>query len=269
MKLAGSRILITGAGSGIGRALALEVSRRGAQLVLVGRNRERLERAGAEILRGGGRAALPFALDLAQPAGHEAAVRFCEERLGGLDILVNNAGVAAFGAFASQDPAEIEALVRTNITGPLLLTRAALPGMLARGSGQVVNVGSTFGAIAFAHFAAYSATKFALRGFSEALRRELEGSGIAVTHVSPRATRTDANPEAVYRLTEQAGNAVDTPEAIAPQIAGAIEDGRAELQIGAPERIFSRLNALFPRLVDAALRRQNRAAREVAAGEAH
>ncbi|HEX6828520.1 MAG TPA: SDR family NAD(P)-dependent oxidoreductase, partial [Burkholderiales bacterium] len=141
-----------------------------------------------------------------------------------------------------------------------------LPGMIARGRGRIVNIGSTFGAIAFAHFAAYSATKFALRGFSEALRRELEGTGVGVTYVSPRATRTAANPEAVYRLTEQAGNAVDTPEIIAPLVADAIEQGRCELQIGAPESLFTRINALFPRLVDAALRKQNRAAREALSG---
>ncbi|HET9701210.1 MAG TPA: SDR family NAD(P)-dependent oxidoreductase, partial [Burkholderiales bacterium] len=189
-------------------------------------------------------------------------------RLGALDILVNNAGMVGFGGFAAQSPDQIDTLVRTNLTGPLLLTRAALPGMLARGRGQIVNVGSTFGAIAFAHFAAYSATKFALRGFSEALRRELEDTGVGVTYVSPRATRTAANPDAVYRLTEQAGNAVDTPEAIAPLIADAIERGRRALQIGAPESLFTRLNALFPRLVDAALRKQNRAAREVLSGAA-
>jgi short-subunit dehydrogenase len=269
MRIGDSCILLTGAGSGIGRALALELARRGARLALVGRNRERLDQALAEIRRNGGRDAVSYPLDLSLPAGHRELVHFCMARLGGLDILVNNAGVAGFGSFVTQEPAEIDALVRTNLLGPLLLTRAALPGMIAQGRGQVVNVGSTFGAIAFAHFAAYSATKFALRGFSEALRRELEGSGVGVTYVSPRATRTAANPEAVYRLTERAGNAVDTPEAIAPRIADAIENGRPELQIGAPEGMFTRINALFPRLVDAALRKQNRAARAVASGAAH
>jgi short-subunit dehydrogenase len=267
MKLRAARVLITGAGGGIGRALALELARRGAHLALAGRNRERLQETRAEIRRAGGTAGA-LLLDIARPSGHEAAVQLCEEHLGGLDILVNNAGLAHFGAFATQEPAAIDTLVRTNLTGALLLTRAALPGMLAQGRGQIVNIGSTFGAIAFPHFAAYSATKFALRGFSEALRRELEASGITLTHVSPRATRTGANPEAVYRLAEQAGNAVDTPESIAPRIAEAIERDRPELQIGAPERLFTRINALFPRLVDAALRKQNRAAREVLAGAA-
>jgi short-subunit dehydrogenase len=267
MKLNDSRVLITGAGSGIGRALALELARRGARQLLVGRNLERLEQTANEIRNRGGHA-LCHALDLSASTGHDEAVEFCAARLGGLDILVNNAGMVGFASFASQDPAEIETLVRTNLTGPLLLTRAALPGMITRGKGQIVNVGSTFGAIAFAHFAAYSATKFALRGFSEALRRELEGTGVSVTYISPRATRTAANPEAVYRITEQAGNAVDTPEAIAPGIAGAIESGRRELQIGAPESLFTRINALFPRIVDAALRRQNQAAREAISGAA-
>lgn len=262
MKLNGARIILTGAGGGIGRWLAVELARRGAMLVLVGRRTERLEAVAREIAAAGG-LAYPFAFDISLPMGHETVLRFAEDTLGGVDLLINNAGVSSFEEFARQDPAAIDRLIRTNVTGPLLLTRAVLPALLAQGRGRIVNVGSAFGAIAFAHWAAYSASKFALRGFSEALRRELEGSGVGVTYLAPRAVRTPLNSDAVYRLSEKTGMNIDTPERVAAEMVKAIEAGRDEHAIGRPERFFAKVNALFPGLVDGALKRQNRAARQV------
>jgi short-subunit dehydrogenase len=120
-----------------------------------------------------------------------------------------------------------------------------------------VNVGSMFGSIAFAWHAAYSASKYALRGFSEALRRELAGSGVGVTYVAPRAVRTPLNPPEVYRMAEQIRMKMDDPEPVARRIVEAIERDRKEAYLGFPESIFVRVNALLPRLVDRALRRQN------------
>jgi len=262
MNLNGARVVLTGAGSGIGRSLALELARRGSFMVLVGRNQERLSSAAGEAQAAGGRA-VTFDFDVSQVHGHERLAGFAVEHLGGVDILINNAGVSSFQEFARQDPADIDRLIRTNVTGPLLLTRAVLPLMLAQGRGRIVNVGSAFGSIAFAHWAAYSASKFALRGFSEALRRELDGSGVGVTYVAPRATRTPLNSDAVYQLSKKTGMNMDSPETVALAIVKAIETGRDEHAIGGPERFFGKLNALFPGIVNSALRRQNRAAREV------
>lgn len=262
MNLTGARVILTGAGSGIGRSLALELARRGSLMVLVGRNPERLSAAAREAQAAGGRA-LDFAFDLSQIHGHERVAAFAVEKLGGVDLLVNNAGISSFQEFARQDPADIDRLIRTNVTGPLLLTRAVLPLMLGEGRGRIVNVGSAFGSIAFAHWAAYSASKFALRGFSEALRRELDGSGVGVTYVAPRATRTPLNSDAVYRLSTQTGMNMDSPETVALAIVKAIETGRDEHAIGGPERFFAKVNALFPGIVNSALRGQNRAARQL------
>ncbi len=262
MNLNGARVILTGAGSGIGRSLALELARCGSVMVLVGRNPERLSGVAREVQAAGGRA-LAFAFDLSQVHGHERIAAFAVEKLGGVDILVNNAGISSFQEFARQDPADIDRLIRTNVTGPLLLTRAVLPLMLGEGRGRIVNVGSAFGSIAFAHWAAYSASKFALRGFSEALRRELDGSGVGVTHVAPRATRTSLNSDAVYRLSKQTGMSMDSPETVALAIVKAIETGRDEHAIGGPERFFAKVNALFPGIVNSALRGQNRAARQL------
>ena len=121
-------------------------------------------------------------------------------------------------------------------------------------------VGSTFGAIGFPHFASYSASKFALRGLSEALRRELSDAGVRVSYVSPRATDTAMNSAAVRELQAMTGARVDDPLKVAKAIVAAVQAGSRERQLGWPERLFVRLNALMPRLVDKALVQKSRVA---------
>jgi short-subunit dehydrogenase len=133
--------------------------------------------------------------------------------------------------------------------------------MRRRNAGHIVNVGSMLGSIALAHFVAYSSAKAGLRALSEALRRELADSNIAVTYIAPRAVRTRMlNPqvETYARLT---GMNIDSPSATASQIIAAIKRRRKELHIGFPERFFARLNALLPRVVDAAVTSKDRRAR--------
>ena len=262
MKIQGARILITGGSGGIGRALANTLAAGGANLILVGRNAEKLQQTCRAITAQGGRAtALVF--DLAQPAGHAQLLADAKQAMGGLDILVNNAGVADFCEFATQTPQAISAAVSANLSAPLLLTRAALPDMLQARRGQIVKMGSGFGGIGFPHFAVYSATKFAIRGFSEALRRELADSGVVVTYVAPRGVRTDLNSPAWMRVAAQTKVAMDTPEVVATFIAQAIARDAKEASFGTPERIFAKLNGLLPRLLDRALAGQTRIARQV------
>lgn len=262
MKLQGSRVLLTGAGSGIGRCLAIALGAREARLVLVGRNTERLTEVAREIVRAGGHAhALPH--DLGDPGGHEQLAQSTIARLGGIDLLINNAGISCFGEFSREKPANIDDIININVTAPLLLTRAVLPAMLESGKGRIVNVGSILGSIGFPHFAAYSASKFALRGFSEALRRELAGSGIGVTYVAPRTTRTTLNSDALYQLSAASGAAVDDPATVAAIIIDAITAGRDDVYIGWPEKLAVRMNALLPGLVSAAIGKQVAAARKL------
>lgn len=262
MNLKGCRILLTGAGSGIGRSLALALGAQGAKLVLVGRNEKRLAEVAREIVHAGGYAlALPE--DLSLPERHEPLVFSAATRLGGIDLLINNAGVSSFGEYASENPASIGNLINTNVTAPLLLTRAVLPLMLKAGYGRIVNVGSILGSIGFPHFAAYSASKFALRGFSEALRRELSGTGIGVTYVAPRTTRTAFNSDVQYQISAESGTAVDDPATVAAIILQAILNDRDEIYIGWPEKLAVRLNALLPQIVSSALHKQAAAARRL------
>lgn len=260
MKITDQRIAITGAAGGIGAALCRQLAAAGAHLLLVGRNPAALSALARSLGQVHPKARVEsLALDI---TGQEAPVRLRAEarsRLGGLDILVNNAALPGFGVFSETPPEDIERLVATNLTAPLLLTRAVLPDLRAAGQGGIVNIGSAFGAIGFPWFAAYSGAKFGLRGFSEALRRELAGTGVEVLHAAPRATRTALNDDRVAAMGAATGMAFDDPDIVAAHIVSAMKRGAAECAMGGPERFFARLNGLLPRLVDRGLRSQARA----------
>ncbi len=261
MQIHNARIVLTGASGGIGAALAAELAKRGARLGLVGRDLAKLN-ALAQPLASQGIEVECIATDLTQAEGSAVVRARMQARFGGVDIVINNAGITDFTQFSQADPQLIEQVLRTNVLAPMQLSRALLPDMLTQGRGQIVNVGSIFGSIAFACFASYSASKFALRGFSEALRRELAGSGVGVTYVAPRAVRTPLNTAAVQRMAERVKMAMDEPEQVAKQIVRAIEQDRKDVYLGFPESLFVRINALWPRLVDAALGKQNKIMRE-------
>jgi short-subunit dehydrogenase len=255
MRLDSQRILITGAGGGIGRTLAAQLAARGARLYLVERNRESASRLQKDM-GGDGVSAQVLIGDITSADSRAEVLRSVQRAAGGVDILVHLAGLLDFASFADADPGTIHAMIAVNLEAPLLLTREALPAMVERGHGRVVFVGSMFGSIGFPCFAAYSATKFALRGFSEALRRELSGTGVGVTYVSPRAVRTAFNPPVVHNMAQQGLMRMDDPLKVTRRIVQALEGDAAEVYVGFPESFFARLNGLLPRLVDRALIKQ-------------
>lgn len=251
MKPSDCRALVTGASGGIGRAIADELCGQGARLLVVGRSRERLDALAARFP---GRIEVVQA-DLATPAGRDA-VAAAAGRFGDVNCLVNAAGVNRFGLLEQQDEAEIAALVTVNITATLQLTRRLLPELRRRDRALVVNIGSTFGSIGYAGFTTYCASKFALRGFSEALRRELADTRVGVLYIAPRATRTAMNSSDVVAMNDALKLAMDDPRAVAAAVVCAVRAEREEVFLGWPERFFVRLNGLLPRQVDHALRRQ-------------
>lgn len=259
MNLQGKHILLTGAGGGIGQPLAQALAGRGARLVLVDRDAVKLGEVRAGIA-GSGAGALTIAADLLDSQAPARVAAQALQEAGGVDILVNNAGLIDFILFQQHEPARIAQIMQLNAVVPMLLARALLPHMLARGSGHIVNIGSAFGAIGFPHHAVYSASKFAVRGFSEALRRELADTGVGVTYVAPRATRTALNDERAVRMMQANRIAMDDPVRVAQAIVRAIEQERSECYIGGPEAIFARLNAILPRLVDLGLKEKTRTA---------
>jgi short-subunit dehydrogenase len=259
MSLAGKRILLTGATGGIGYPLAQQLAANGARLALVDRNGDRQKDICEEIVRAGGDA-VSIAVDLGHPQAMETVVATALQSLGGIDILINNAGLIDFTLFQQQSMARIEQVMRINVLVPIWLTHAVLPLMQAQGEGRIVNIGSTFGSIGFPHHAVYSASKFALRGFSEALRRELDDSGVEITYIAPRATKTALNDSAAMRMMQANRIAMDDPALVAQAIVRAIEQGRKECFIGVTESIFARLNGVLPRLVDLGLKKKTRVA---------
>jgi short-subunit dehydrogenase len=256
MNIQGSTILLTGACGGIGRAVAYELARRGAYLVLVGRRTVVLEALAAELREVGACQVFPICADLSAPDAASALARQALALAGRLDGLIHCAGIQSFSAFVDESEAATDAVFALNTLVPMRLARAVLPHLLRQRSGRIVLVGSIFGSIGFPFFVSYSASKFALRGFAEALRRELAGSGVGIAYVAPRFTRTPFNRSAVVRMAEAMRMNQDEPEAVAARIIAAFERGGSNQYLGWPEKIFVRINSLLPQLVDRPLMRQ-------------
>src|ERR687894_485686 len=203
--LAGRAAVITGASSGIGRATARALAGAGARVGLAARRAERLEELEQEIARGGGEAiALPT--DVSDYAQAETMARRAEETFGGVDVLVNAAGIMLPAPIAGADPADWRRMVEVNLLGVLYATRAALPGMLKRGNGHIVNVSSTSGRVASPLFSVYSATKYGLGAFTEVLRKEVHPNRIRVTLFEPGPTESElgshVDPEILRSLED-------------------------------------------------------------------
>lgn len=251
MQLNGARILLTGASGGLGQALATALADAGANLLLAGRDQPRLA-ALAIRLAGGGRSITTLAVDLNQPGDvarlAEEAARFRA------DVLINNAGINAFGLFEQQDWARVADVLETNLAAPMRLTHALLPLLRSHERAAIVNIGSTFGSLPFPGFATYSAAKAGMKGFSQALRRELADSRVEVVYVAPRAIDTPLNPPAVIALNADLGSQSDSPQAAARQVVAALAAGRGETHLGFPERLFAWLNGCAPTLIDRALK---------------
>lgn len=176
------------------------------------------------------------------------------------DILVNLAGYNELAYCEEQD---IAGLAAVNYLAPARLCQAVLPGMKARKSGQIVNIGSMTALIPLPHLTGYVAAKAALKGFSDALRRELSGSGVKVTFITPRAVDTGANKGIKAELNRRAGVAQDPPDLVAQRILKAICGAEKDARIGWPERFFAIMNALLPSAVDGGLEKNRRIGEEL------
>lgn len=267
MKLEGKRVLVTGAAGGIGSELVRALVEAEARVVLSGRDHSVLQRVAASIDRDHGRTAV-FAADLSKDRDRTALCSFASQWHGGIDILINNAGVANFDLLQRSSPESIQAALMTNLLAPIDLCRQLVPYFSIREEAHIVNIGSVFGHIGFAANSVYCATKFGLRGFSEALRRELADTNIQVHYFAPRATRTALNTAAVDEMNAVLGNASDDPADVAAAIVQALQNDRHESIFGWPEKFFARLNAVLPRVVDSALRKKLRTVQLYAHGRA-
>ena len=263
MQLKNKRILLTGATGGIGKHIALLLAGKGANLALVGRHANKLEELANEINNKGGNATTIVAdFELAGTAAQVAAE--AQQKLGSIDILINNAAILDFIQFEDQSPERIAQMIQTNVTATIQLAHAVLPKFKAAGQGHFVMIGSILGSLGFPYYATYCASKFAVHGFSQALRRELVDTDIGVTYIAPRGVNTSLNDAATLAMLAKTGGNLDEPEKIAAIMVKALEQEKQEVFIGQPESFFAWLNGVAPKIVNIGLKKQTRLAKEFA-----
>jgi short-subunit dehydrogenase len=254
--LKGATVVVTGAAGGIGAALALNLARRGAHLALVDRDAQGLDKV-AEAARQAGVKVSTHVLDVSNRAALESLPEAVLAEHDRVTVLVNNAGVALAGDFADVSIADFEWLFDINFWAPVRLTKAFMYVLTREPAAHIVNVSSLFGIIAPPGQAAYCAAKFALRGFSESLRHELDGTSVSLTVVHPGGIRTQIansaripqgiDPVAARAQMQEFNKLLRTaPEDAAEQIARAIEQRAKRLLIGSDARMAERLQRLFP-----------------------
>lgn len=244
--LGGEVAIVTGASSGIGAATARELGRRGATVVLAARRAEALE-SQKEAVRQAGGLATAVVTDVADAGQVASLVDHTVSRFGRVDVLVNNAGAGWLRPLASSGEPEITNLVGVNLLGAMLLTRAVLPGMLERRHGAIISVGSLSGRVAMEPL--YSATKYGLRGFSLALRRQVAGSGVSVSLVSPGNINT--------AMTRHVRSPMPEPDLVAVTIADAVRRPVREVVVPRRHYAIAWLEQLIPSLADLAHERRH------------
>ena len=246
LRFKGQVVVVTGGGRGIGRATALEFAAEGATVVLAGRRMDALRTTAAEVGDAGGKA-MVVRCDVVIEEQLRALVDRAIKKYGKIDVLVNNAGVVTGGRLDEIDPDDIRRMVEVNIWAPLRLTQLALPHMRGAGRGTIVNISSLAGRMGVPFYSTYSASKYALRGFSEALRRELRPDGIHVVAVFPGGTATDMIENIEF---DRFGLGVATAQQVGRAVLRGVRWHQPEVFIGIGESVMARWNDMMPAAVD-------------------
>jgi short-subunit dehydrogenase len=240
-------VIITGGGRGIGRATALEFAAEGATCVLAGRRMQALQTAAGEVRHAGGVGDV-VSCDVMKEDELQALVDKTVQAHGKIDVLVNNAGVVTGGRLDEIEREDIARMIGVNIWAPVRLTQMVLPHMRERKSGTIVNISSLAGRMGVPYYATYCASKFAMRGFSEALRRELRPDGVHVMAVFPGGTATDMLENVEF---DRFGVVtVATAEQVGRAIVRGVRWRMPEVFIGLGESLMSRWNDFMPWTVD-------------------
>jgi short-subunit dehydrogenase len=256
----GAAAAVTGAASGMGRALALELAARGCDVALADRDEAGMQAVAAEIAKAGARKVSLHRVDVAEPGQIEAFSQAAIAAHPGLNILINNAGVALLGQFAEIDQAQMEWLMNINFWGVVHSTRAFLPHLSRQQEAHIVNLSSIFGIIAPPGQTAYSAAKFAVRGFSESLRHELKLAAspvrLSVIHPGGVATNIARNSRTGSGINDNARRAQSierfdsfaktTPAAAALRIISGVEKNQPRILIGNDARFMDLVQRLRP-----------------------
>jgi short-subunit dehydrogenase len=259
VKPAEARILLTGAYGGIGEAAAAVLHKAGAALMLSGRSPARLAAQSRRLMSsmaGNAQRVEWRSADLTSVADLSALANAA--RTWGCNVIIHGAGVASFGHLESASPEGMARVLQTNLLGPMLLTRELLPHLRSLPHAQVICVGSALGGIGLPGYSVYSASKFGLRGFAEALRRELGDSSVQVQYIGPRATRTTFNSHEVDAYNHATGSAVDDPSTVARAVLEMLGEEIPLRFLGYPEKLAVRINGIAPLLLDRAFAKHRR-----------
>jgi short-subunit dehydrogenase len=258
--IAGSRILVTGASQGIGKALAELAVKRGAWVLAAARSIHLLDQLSAGM-RGQSGVLEIVKADITSPDDRRRLVETAQRRFGGLDVLVNNAGVGATGHFAEGSPDHLRAIMEVNFFGTVETTRVCLPLLRAARNPAIVNISSIAGKRGIPARSEYTASKFAVQGFSEALRAEMARFGIDVIVVCPGLTQTNFSKNMLQQTARLPMDHLRgmTPEAVAAATLHALEKGKREMVLTTQGRLLVLVSRFLPWLADRVAARKVRA----------
>ncbi|MGB0942414.1 MAG: SDR family oxidoreductase [Marinomonas sp.] len=259
MKIEKTNAIITGATGGIGRRFAQHLVENGANVLLVARDTQALLELKEKLINQQGidsKQVTIFSCDLLEEEQRRRLISYIEDSPTAINTLINSAGDNQFSFLEDTPDKKIEQIIKLNTLTPILLSKALLPHLEQQDDAQIVNIGSTFGSIGYPGFSSYCASKYALRGFSEALGRELSQTNVKIKYLSPRATNTKLSTANIIAMNKELNVAMDSPDEVAEQLLRLLDSDMHELAIGWPERFFSKLNQVLPNLVSKAISKQ-------------
>lgn len=244
------KAVLTGATGGIGREIAKKIAPQCKSLILLGRDLEKLSTLQQELNACNANIRI-VAGDICSADTAQQVIALSKS-IGGINLLINNAGTSQFKSYEDQSPDEINGLLHTNLLAPMLLTQQLLP-LLKQETSQIINIGSIFGYLGFPGFVSYCTSKFGLRGFSQALRRELSDTSVSVRYFAPRATKTSINSDAVMQMNAELKTDSDSPQFVADELIKFLAGSAWEKKLGHKESFFVLMNHLFPAAPDKAI----------------
>ena len=246
------KVVITGASGGIGREIVKRLDKKAELIILVGLTKDSLNDLKKELQT---KRVFIIEGDISELHIRDQ-IKSLAKQEGGINLLINNAGISDYFMFEDQNSKVIMDILDINLKAPMLLTHSLLPLLKNEPKAEIINTGSIFGYIGYPGFTAYSASKFGLRGFTQALRRELSDTSVNVRYFAPRATKTNFNTSNITEMNIELGNAMDSPEKVADKFMNFLSHNKFEMSIGLKESFFVFINKIFPKLPDIAIGKQ-------------
>lgn len=256
MMMSNLTAVIFGATGGIGQAIANILGQHGINIVLVGRNKDALQRLNENLSQRYPQIKLNnICCDLSEQQSRDDLISEISKLNSPINYYINNAGINDFSLFSDQSHEMMEQMMLINVVYPLQLIQQIIPFMSKSQPSQIINVGSTFGSIGYPGYVSYCASKFALKGATEALAREYSKTALKFRYFSPRATDTAMNHSNVIEMNQKLGVKMDSPEFVAQELYQFLQNERLSYQVGYPEKIFVKVNQILPDVVSSSIQK--------------